>query len=291
VQLRYRIVNVFTRGSDPFTGNPLAVVEDAGDLDEATMLALARQLNLSETTFITALDCNAGEAHVRIFTTAYEMPFAGHPTLGTAGVVADLLGGVDNVTLVLPAGRVPVVRTATDQPSCWTLTTAVTPTVRPPEAGRADQAAMLGLTEADLGDDALFVDAGVEQLVVPLVGVESVRRIAPVPHLLEQHARSGAGMVQVLVWAPSGADEVEARFFVAEGGGFFEDPATGSACANLGGWLQARGAHEPGGLSRLVHQGSAVSRPSELHLEVSAEGVVTVGGTILDVGRGTFTLP
>ncbi|MDQ2758165.1 MAG: PhzF family phenazine biosynthesis protein [Actinomycetota bacterium] len=291
MDLHYRIVNVFTSGSDPFTGNPLAVVEDAGHLDDETMLALARQLNLSETTFITGVDADAGEAQVRIFTTAYEMPFAGHPTLGTASVVADLLGGLDAVTLRLPAGRVPVVRTSSDGPDRWTLTTAVTPTVRPPEASRAEQAAMLGLKEADLGDDALFVDAGVEQLVVPLAGVEAVHRISPVPHLLEQHARSQAGMVQVLVWAPVRTDEVEARFVLVEGGGFFEDPATGSACANLGGWLRARGSHEAHGLSLVVHQGSAVSRPSVLHLEVSTQGIVTVGGTVLDLGRGTFTLP
>ncbi len=294
MDLCYRVVNVFTSGSDPFTGNPLAVVEDAGHLDDHTMLAIARQLNLSETTFLTHLDRSAGEATVRIFTTAYEMPFAGHPTLGAASVVADLIGGargVDDVTLLLPVGRVPVVRTATDGSDRWTLTTAVTPTVRAPGAGRADLAAMLGLTEADLGDDALFVDAGVEQLVVPLAGVEAVHRICPVPHLLERHARSAAGMVQALVWAASGPDEVEARFLVAEGGGFFEDPATGSACANLGGWLRERGAHEPAGLTRLVHQGAAVSRPSVLHLGVSAAGVVTVGGSVLDLGRGTFTLP
>lgn len=291
MDLSYRIVNVFTSGSASLTGNPLAVFDDAGHLDEVTMLALARQLNLSETTFVTDIDPDRREATVRIFTTAYEMPFAGHPTLGTASVVADLLGGADAVTLVLPAGRVPVVRSVGDGPAHWTLTTAVTPSVRPPEAGRAELAAMLGLTVADLGEDALFVDAGVEQLVVPLVSTEAVRRLAPVPHLLEQHARSRAGMVQVLVWATRGAGEIEARFVVAEGGGFFEDPATGSACANLGGWLRAREAHDPDGLSLLVHQGSAVSRPSQLHLEVTAEGVVTVGGTVLDLGRGTFTLP
>src|SRR3954469_8582357 len=101
----YRIVNVFTRGG-AFTGNPLCVFEDGRGLDDATMQALARQFNLSETTFI--LPTEKATARVRIFTPSYEMPFAGHPTLGTAHVVRSLKGGGDAVALEMKAGTIPV---------------------------------------------------------------------------------------------------------------------------------------------------------------------------------------
>ena len=101
----FRIVNVFTRGG-ALTGNPLCVFEDARGLGDAAMQALARQFNLSETTFI--LPSDRATARVRIFTPSYEMPFAGHPTLGTAHVVRSLAGAGDSVTLEMLAGVIPV---------------------------------------------------------------------------------------------------------------------------------------------------------------------------------------
>ena len=107
VSMRYafRIVNVFTVDADRFSGNPLCVFEDARGLSDAQMQALTRQFNLSESTFIFPSD--TASAHVRIFTPAFEMPFAGHPTLGTAHVVRALRGG-DQISLAMKAGIVPV---------------------------------------------------------------------------------------------------------------------------------------------------------------------------------------
>ena len=93
--LKYRIVNVFTQDADALSGNPLCVFEDGRGLDEATMQALALQMNLSETTFV--LPSRVASARVRIFTPTFEMPFAGHPTLGTAHVVRDILAAGDRV--------------------------------------------------------------------------------------------------------------------------------------------------------------------------------------------------
>ena len=93
MDLAYRIVNVFTVGDDPFSGNPLAVFEDAADVSDEQMQAIARQLNLSETTFVTGPGGDGVDADVRIFTPEYELPFAGHPTLGTAYVVSSLRSG------------------------------------------------------------------------------------------------------------------------------------------------------------------------------------------------------
>ncbi len=120
MDLDYRLLNVFAIEGDPFSGNPLCVFTDAAALTDTQMQAWARQFNLSESTFVTGLRPDDHAADVRIFTASYEMPFAGHPTLGTAHVAAELLPGedssgpsVDAVSIGLPVGPVPVRRTAT----------------------------------------------------------------------------------------------------------------------------------------------------------------------------------
>ena len=283
MDLAYRIVNVFTVGDDPFSGNPLAVFENAAELDDDEMQALARQMNLSETTFVTGRGDDGVDADVRILTPSYEMPFAGHPTLGTAYVVGALLAGRDDVVLGMPAGRVPV----SGNGSRWTLTTAVPPSSRPPTATYEELAAMVGLAPEDLAEGAAFVDTGVEQLILPLVSVEAVRRAVADPALLRRHGESTQGEALVYVWAPTGDDTVEARLFFSQGAGAIEDPATGSACANLGGWHHLRGDR---GLHRVVRQGDAVDRPSELHLDLDADGTIRVGGTVRELGAGVITL-
>src|SRR5579863_5352963 len=105
-QYFYRLMNVFTRDGQPLSGNPLCVFEDGSGLDTATMQALARQFNLSETTFL--LPSERADARVRIFTPGYEMPFAGHPTLGSAAVCRALMRGGDALTLELQAGVIAV---------------------------------------------------------------------------------------------------------------------------------------------------------------------------------------
>src|SRR6186713_32550 len=117
-ELAFRIVNVFTQNRSPLTGNPLCVFESGTSLDTATMQALARQLNLSETTFV--LPSSRATAQVRIFTPSYEMPFAGHPTLGTAHVCRALGLGGDQLGLEMRAGIIPV----TSNGDHWTLRAA-----------------------------------------------------------------------------------------------------------------------------------------------------------------------
>ena len=123
----FRLVNVFAE--TPLGGNPLCVFEDARGLDDATMQALALQFNLSETTFV--LPSSQARARVHIFTPTFEMPFAGHPTLGTAHVVRALAGGGDRVRLEMKAGIIPV----DAQGDVWTLQ-ANAPTHRRPTASR-----------------------------------------------------------------------------------------------------------------------------------------------------------
>ena len=135
----FRLVNVFAEST--LAGNPLAVVEDARGLDDATMQALALQFNLSETTFV--LPSSTATRRVRIFTPTFEMPFAGHPTLGTAHVVRELAGAGDRVTLEMKAGVIPVEASG----AVWTLQ-ANPPKHRAPQASRVSFAAMLGLDAA-----------------------------------------------------------------------------------------------------------------------------------------------
>jgi PhzF family phenazine biosynthesis protein len=285
MDLRYRLLNVFAIEGQPFSGNPLCVFEDAAGLDEAEMLAWARQFNLSETTFVTGLDGDSEAAQVRIFTPGYEMPFAGHPTLGTAHVVAELLDGRarrDAVTLRLPAGHFPVARTEDG----WSLR-AQAPRVRDAEATRGELAAALRLAEEAVCDgDSQWVSTGVEQLLVRVGDVEAVRAAVPDVPLLERYATSETGSPQVYVWAWTGERTVEVRLFAVSGSWVDEDPATGSACANLGGWLVSRGQRD---LAVTVTQGAAVDRPSRLHLAVDADGQIFVSGRVVEVGRGAVS--
>ncbi len=278
--LTYRLVNVFTRGGR-LTGNPLCVFEDGTGLDTSAMQALARQFNLSETTFI--LPSESATARVRIFTPAYEMPFAGHPTLGTAHVVRALRDAGDAVTLEMKAGVIPV-SAAGDR---WTLR-ANPPTWREVSESRGTLAVMLGLAEGDLGDRPLWVKAGKEQLIVPVRSVEAVRRARPAADVFTRLAsEDGQSMAYVFADEGDARGTVVSRFFFPSGAAVLEDPATGSACANLGGWYCAT---RPGvDVARTVSQGDEVARPSTLFLGVTG-GAITVGGVVADLGRGTLAI-
>jgi len=275
----YRIVNVFTQGGMPLSGNPLCVFERAQALDAARMQALALQFNLSETSFI--LPSERASARVRIFTPRYEMPFAGHPTLGTAHVCRALGLGGDRLTLELPAGVIAV-RATGDR---WTLQ-ARAPTWREVSEPRLTLAAMLGLEERELGERPLWVNAGVEQLIVPLASEAAVRRVNVRTDLLAQ-LQSADGHSMVYVFAPAGAGLL-ARFFFPQGSALLEDPATGSATANLGGWWLATGRTLPCEFD--ISQGEYTGRPSALRLRVEDERNVLVSGEVIELGRGSITL-
>jgi trans-2,3-dihydro-3-hydroxyanthranilate isomerase len=277
----FRIVNVFTENQGPLTGNPLCVVENGASLSTELMQALARQFNLSETTFILPAT-GAANARVRIFTPDYEMPFAGHPTLGTAQVCRDLNLGADSLVLETKAGLIPVRARA----NCWTLT-APAATWREADVSRAVLATALGLKEADIGDRPVWAKAGTEQLVVPLASSEAVRRAAPVARELLK-IRSEEGQSMAYVFAMNGADQALARFFFSQGSAILEDPATGSATANFGAWWLCMQRTLPVRLK--ISQGEFVRRPSTLFLEVDDSRQICVGGEVIEIGRGTLNL-
>jgi len=280
MQLRYRILNVFTTSGARLSGNPLCVFEDGSQLDAAVMQALARQMNLSESTFI--LPSKRAAALVRIFTPAYEMPFAGHPTLGTAHVCRALGLGGNQLGLEMRAGIIPV----TSNGDHWTLRAAPA-TSRLVEVHPQEIARLLGLEAVDIGFQPLWVKAGREQLIIPLTSEAAVRRARPLPEMFEK-LRSADGAGQAYVFASTGAKRIISRFFFPDNGAILEDPATGSACANLGSWFIAMGRRPPLGFE--ISQGEIVGRPSLLQLEVNTDNEVFVGGEVIELGSGILNL-
>jgi trans-2,3-dihydro-3-hydroxyanthranilate isomerase len=275
----YRLVNVFTQGRRSLSGNPLCVFERGQALAAQDMQALALQFNLSETTFI--LPSERASARVRIFTPRYEMPFAGHPTLGTAHVCRSLGLGGERLTLEMAAGVIAV-RALDDR---WTLQ-ANAPSWREVAEPRALLAAMLGVAERDLAERPLWVNAGREQLIVPLASEAAVRRVNVQAGLLAQ-LKSTDGQSMVYVFAAAGSGTL-ARFFFPVGNSVREDPATGSATANLGGWCLAMGRALPCEFD--LSQGEYTGRHSALRLQVDAERRIFVSGEVIEIGRGTVNL-
>lgn len=278
--LSYHIVNVFTQDRGVLTGNPLCVFEDAAALDTATMQALARQFNLSETTFI--LPSTKANARVRIFTPGYEMSFAGHPTLGTAFVCRALGLGDSALQLEMQAGIIPV-QADGDR---WTLQ-AVAPTWRECAASPAELAAMLSVKAEDIGERPLWIKAGKEQLIVPLRSVAAVRSVKPKADLFSV-VRSDEGHSMAYVFAQLGPNRLLSRFFFPQDSAMLEDPATGSATANLGGWMLATNRTLP--CSFEISQGEYVARPSTLFLDVDAQRRIFVSGDVVELGRGTLKI-
>jgi PhzF family phenazine biosynthesis protein len=213
------------------------------------------------------------------------MPFAGHPTLGTAHVVRALRRAGDRVVLEMQAGLVEV----TGERNAWTLRAARPPEARPPEALSEELAALLGLPSSAVKGPPMWVDTGSEQLVVPLASEEAVRSAQPRPVLMAKVAHSTKrGQSLAYVWAEAGDGEAVARFFFLSRGSVVEDPATGSACANLGGWMPATGHTLPCQL--LIRQGQETGRPARLVLRVDARKRIYVTGEVLELGAGEVSL-
>jgi len=284
VDVPFRLVDVFT--PTPLSGNQLCVVPDQVDLDDATMQALAKEIGFSETTFVTEA---AGDRYtMRIFTPDAELPFAGHPTLGTAFVLVSEGRATSPGTQSTAAGEIPVeVDLASN--AAWM-------TQLPVEFGREFDdrsliARAIGLRPDDLEPDlpVQTVTTGLLWTIVPVRDVDRLGRAQRDARALgEAVAISGDEGLYLFAVTDEGAT---ARMFDA-GHGIGEDPATGSAAGPLGAYLAE---HGRGGMpgSILVRQGERVGRPSELHVEVRDEKGrwrVRVGGGVHVVGRGEFRL-
>jgi trans-2,3-dihydro-3-hydroxyanthranilate isomerase len=283
---RFHIVDVFAE--QLYAGNTLAVVRDAADLDAASMQRIAREFGFSETTFVTAHDGRG--ASVRIFTPAEELPFAGHPTLGTAWVLREhvLADRPARVTLALGVGAVPVTFEAEGGAElAWLAAPPVTlgKTLEPERLAPA-----LGLAARDFSRTlpVQHVRAGVEFVHVPLASEDAVRRARL--ELAAFAPLSGEGYPSKLYFfAPAqavGADLHARMLFHA--GSVREDPATGSATACLGAYLLAHGGRGERFALR-IEQGVEMERPSLLRLEVTGgagPAKIRVGGRVIESARG-----
>jgi trans-2,3-dihydro-3-hydroxyanthranilate isomerase len=206
------------------------------------------------------------------------MPFAGHPTLGTAHVCRALGLGGDQLGLEMRAGIIPV----TSNGDHWTLR-AQPCTTRLVDVHPGEIARLLGLEPGDIGFQPLWAKSGREQLIIPLTSEAAVRRARPRPEMFER-IKSSDGAGQAYLFASAGGKKILSRFFFPDGAAVLEDPATGSACANLGGWFVAMGRRPP--LEFEISQGEFVGRPSTLQLEVNSDNEVFVGGEVIEIGSG-----
>ncbi|MGD1066206.1 MAG: PhzF family phenazine biosynthesis protein [Vulcanimicrobiaceae bacterium] len=286
---RYRIVDVFTDA--PLEGNPLAVIPDARGLDAAAMLRIAREFNLSETTFAFPPTQPDTAAVVRIFTPTYEMTFAGHPTIGTAAVLRDE-GRVpaDAVRFVLEekVGPVPV---RVDGDMLW-LTTP--PIALGREYDRAACARAIGLDERDLlpGVPPHWLSAGNPNVYIPVVDKAAVDRAWTDRSALAALHGSTSDPTCIFVFTPT-PEGAYSRMFAPEHG-VVEDPATGSATGPLAAYMMRYGlaAHADG--TRFVsEQGTKMGRRSLLYVAIhgdhGADGI-EVGGRVVPFAEGTFQL-
>jgi trans-2,3-dihydro-3-hydroxyanthranilate isomerase len=276
---RYRIVNVFTT-EEKLSGNPLCVFEDARGMSHATMQALAQQFNLSETTFV--LPSSIAPARIRTFTPAFEMSFAGHPTLGSAHVVRELLNTGNDFALETGVG--PIALHACGD--IWRLQ-ANAPVTRKPALPAEEVAQLLGLSASDLAAPPLWVNTGNDQLLINVREAAALARCRADAAGLKRLGEDGPA-AKVYLWATENAGTVRARFFFATHAGVMEDPGTGSACANLGGYLVATNATLP--IQLTVHQGEFLRRPNRLRLEVDANKRIFVSGRVIVLGAGSVTL-
>jgi trans-2,3-dihydro-3-hydroxyanthranilate isomerase len=300
---RFYTADVFT--DTLFGGNQLAVFPDAQGIDPALMQQVAREFNLSETVFVLPPADPRHTRRLRIFTPATEMPFAGHPTVGAAYVLASI-GAVDTPAERNPivfeegVGPVPVTIFATDgKPVMAQLTAAQPPDFGPPPPTSAVLAAMLGLDEHDLlreGYEPQAVSCGVPFLIVPLRNRSALARARlRRDHWEQALADYWAPSLYLISFDPELPDShIRARMF-APGLGVDEDPATGAAATTLGGYLGQREVADDGTMHWRVEQGFEMGRPSLIEVEIDKTGgqidAIRIGGKAVLVSEGQMALP
>ncbi|MGB0036853.1 MAG: PhzF family phenazine biosynthesis protein [Candidatus Acidiferrales bacterium] len=286
---RLYTLDVFT--SKPFAGNPLAVVTDGDGLPQARMQEIAREMNLSETVFVQRPTNNRALARLRILTTTRELPLAGHPVIGTWFLLAELgvvpaSEGRVHVLQQTGAGILPVELTFHDgRPIRVTMTQKAARMARA-RFSRAALAEALGLKPSDLESSLPpeFVSTGISNLLVPVSRRSVLARIQMNMRVLAQLISRGG--VMAYCFALGGHGRAYARGMLPWG--IIEDPATGSAGGSLGAYLVQHGrlcAAE----TLLITQGVEMGRPSEIHVEVSAERgklVPKVSGSAVRIFEG-----
>lgn len=298
-ELTFYTLDVFT--TEPFGGNPLAVIPEAPPLEDSLMQAVAREFNYPETVFVAPAHSADALYRLRIFTPTSELPFAGHPTIGTAqllfehGMTPAPIDGVSEFLLEEDIGLVPIAICATDEGRFFTWLTAP----RLPAPGntvpsRQRLAAMLGLELEQIGaagmPESRVFSAGVPFTFIPLIDRDALKRCQlNIAHWHETLSQGEAP--QVYVFCRDAENEFHARMF-APALGVSEDPATGAAAAAFAGYLWDT-TGQAGCYS--IAQGEDMGRPSLIHVELTAAGnelqKVRVGGTAVRISQGNMRVP
>lgn len=295
---RFYTADVFT--SVPFGGNPLAVFPEATGLTTARMAQIAQELNLSETTFVFPAPSPEVTCRVRIFTPGGEIPFAGHPTVGTAYVLAvtgrfPWQGPSQTWRLQEPVGPIPVrLMGRGDRPDFVEMQVSQGAIAGPAVPDRPTLAAILGLSPEAIGGETYAPAAwscGLPFLFVPLGDRASLDRAQPNLALWTQHLQNFWAPHLYLFTPGEQPRQFHSRMF-APALGIAEDPATGSAVSALGGYLAQYHPQETGEQVWQINQGEAMGRPSQLYLRLtygSPEGpAIAVGGQVVLMSQGEF---
>jgi trans-2,3-dihydro-3-hydroxyanthranilate isomerase len=301
-KLPYRIVDVFT--DKMFGGNPLAVVLDGRGVTDQEMQALAREMNLSETTFVLSPDDPANNFRVRIFTPGRELPMAGHPTIGTSFVLARekmVPTDGDTVTIRLEekVGVIPVRLEMKNGAPDKIWMTQLRPTIGPAFPNVDAVAEILGIDKAGIRSELPIevVSCGMPFLFVPIRDLATMRRLKFNRDFCYR-ALGSLGVSEVFAFAmevENAGSTVHSRMFAPELG-VPEDPATGGASGPLGCYLVRHGLVPAKPTATIVsEQGIEMGRPSFIHIEVTQEAdeitSVKVGGQTVFVGGGEIELP
>lgn len=275
-KLPFAQVNVFS--SDPLGGNPLAVVHEAEGLGETRMAALARWTNLSETTFLLPPKEPGADYRVRIFTPGGELPFAGHPTLGSCHAWLSAGGRPRNPNVVVQECGIGLVRVRRDGPRLEFAAPALRRTGPLAPEVQEKVVKALGLQPSDIVQHQ-WVDNGPGWCAVMLRSARQVLALRPAWASLDPLKLGVVGPTE-----PGHDAAFEVRAFI--GGGGYEDPVTGSLNASLAQWLIGAGLAEP---SYVAAQGTALQRAGRVHLRREGEEI-WVGGDVIDVIQGHVSI-
>jgi trans-2,3-dihydro-3-hydroxyanthranilate isomerase len=286
--LKFYIVDVFAENK--YEGNQLAVFIPEGKMEPTEMQKIAREMNFSETTFINSGIQDNGGYDVKIFSPDSELPFAGHPTLGTAYVIKNLLDRSDSskINLNLPVGQIPVVF---EDQFAWM-------TQNQPEFGAKVEIdripAILQINREDINTELPIqvVSTGLPSVIVHLNSLDAISR-CKINHRAYAELLKDMGDVNLLVFTTETAspeNDLNVRLFMPIPG-YLEDPATGSANGNLAGYLLEHNFFNSNEISYRVEQGAFIDRPSLLKIKAKKTDdhyLIQVGGQVITVSEGKW---
>jgi trans-2,3-dihydro-3-hydroxyanthranilate isomerase len=290
---KFPFVTVDVFSSRALAGNPVAVFSDARGLSDAEMQAIALETRLSETTFVIPRDEateRADGVKVRIFTIAEELPFAGHPTLGTASVIANARN-VNEVALDLKVGKIPVSFKTTPDGRFGEMTQRNPDFGRIHDASAVAKATDIPLEDIDTSGPIQTVSTGFPFAIVPLRSLSRLERLQlDLPKVYAYLGNTDARQFYFVLRDGAAEPGLRARMLFYGG----EDPATGSAAGCTAAWMVRHGLAKPD-QQVVIAQGIEMNRPSDIFVRAGLDGVrvhnVRVGGNCVEVMRGELTLP